>query len=58
MPFVTKGLDLIFSFFLANFLTGAYLSKVLLKSRRKISKPKSVSLFSMAKIQFFLVDPF
>ena len=52
MPFVIQRLDLIFSSFLVDFLIGACLSRVLLKSRKKVSKPKSILLFSVAKFQF------
>ena len=52
MPFVIQGLDLIFCSFLVDFLIGACLSRVLLKSRKKVSKPKCISLFSVTKFQF------
>ena len=52
MPFVIQGLDLIFSSFLVDFLISACLSRALLKSRKKVSKPRSTPLFFVAKFQF------
>ena len=50
--FCNPRLRLNFFSFLVDFSIGACLSRVLLKSRKKFSKPKSISLFSVEKFQF------
>ena len=50
--FYNPGLRLNFSSFLVTFLIGACLSRALLKSQKKVSNPKSTSLFPVAKFQF------
>ena len=54
IPFVTQGLDLIFSFFLFHFLIGICLSRIDWKSCKKVSKPKFSSLFSIKKLKITL----
>ena len=59
MLFVIQGLDLIFSSFFVEFLIGTCLSRVLLKSWKKVSKPKSIIIIFCGKVPvYFLQIPF
>lgn len=49
--FCNPGLRLNFLFFFADSLNGVYLSKLLLKNQKKVSKAKPISLFPVAKFQ-------
>ena len=58
MPLVNHSFRASFCSLLIHFLTGAYLSNVLSMRRRRVSNPKLMSLFSVAKVQLISLMSF